>query len=406
MVIFYFENNEVILENMKDRKFARYIGWFIFAVALITIYKTIDSVGIVFSWLQGILQVLAPFGFAALLAYLLYFPCRRIEGKLIKTKWKVISKRARFISIIIMYVIVIVAIILLLKVIFPLLYESLIDLAGSLPNYYNRAIELLEGQPTDSIWKKIDAVSYVKKLEEFNLTETIVGFADMNNIGKYLNTIKNFASTIFDVFITLVVSFYLLAERRDIKSFAKNLFHAICSEKTYNRISRYYEKLNDIFYKFITAQIFDAIIVGIITGVAMAIMHVKYAGLLGFIIGLFNIIPYFGAIIAVLFAVILTIFTGGLSQALWLALVVIILQQIDANIINPKILGDSLNISKILIILSVTLFGALFGVVGMFLAVPMIGLIKVFVFDFIEEKEKEKELEEVKTKAVSKEAKK
>lgn len=391
---------------MKDRKFARYIGWFIFAVALITIYKTIDSVGIVFTWFKGLLQILAPFGFAILLAYLLYFPCRRIEKWIRKSKLKIISNRARLLSIVIMYIIVIIAIILLVKGIFPLLYESLVDLARSLPNYYNRAVEMLEAKPEDSILTKINAISYVKKLEEINLAENIMNFADLNNIGKYISTIKSFASAIFDVFITLVVSFYLLNERSDIKSFFKNLFHSTCSEKTYNRISRYYDKLNDIFYKFITAQVFDGVIVGIITGVAMAIMHVKYAGLLGFIIGLFNIIPYFGAIIAVVFAVILTIFTGGISQALWLALVVIILQQVDANIINPKILGDSLNISKILIIFSVTLFGALFGIVGMFLAVPMIGLIKVFVLDFIEEREKEKELEEVKISVEDKREKK
>ena len=378
---------------MKDRKFAKYVGWFIFAVALITIYKTIDSVGIVFKWFQGLVKLLAPFGFAVLLAYLLYFPCRKIEKWIRKSKWKVISKRARGLAITIIYVIVIIAIILLFKVIFPLLYESLIELAKSLPNYYNKAIELLESQPEDSLLTKIDTVSYVKRLEEINASEMIINFLNYDNISKYIKTITSFAGAIFDLFITLVVSFYILTERTDIKSFCKNLFHAIFSEKGYNRISRYYGKLNDIFYKFITAQIFDAFIVGIITTVAMNIMHVKYAGLLGFLIGLFNIIPYFGAIIAVGFAVILTIFTGGLAQALWLALVVIVLQQIDANIINPKILGDSLNISRILIVFSVTLFGAWFGVVGMFLAVPMIGLIKVFVLDFIEEREKEKELE-------------
>ena len=122
----------------------------------------------------------------------------------------------------------------------------------------------------------------------------------------------------------------------------------------------------------------------------MLIMNVKYAGLLGFLIGLFNIIPYFGAIVAVGIAVVVTIFTGGIAKALWLLLVIIILQQIDANIINPKILGDSLDISRILIIFSVTIFGAWFGVVGMFLAVPLIGLIKIFVLDFIDEREKEK----------------
>ncbi|MBR2289093.1 MAG: AI-2E family transporter [Clostridia bacterium] len=387
---------------MKDRRFAKYVGWFIFAVALITIYKTIDSVGIVFEWFQGLFKILAPFGLAVLLAYLLYFPCRKIENLIRKAKWKFISNRARWLSIIIIYIIVILAIVLLFKVILPLLYESVIDLANSLPNYYNRAIELLESQPEDSILTKIDAVSYVKKLEEVNVSEMIIDFVDFNNISKYIKTITSFAGVIFDIFITLVVSFYIITERGDIKNFCKNLFGAICSEKGYNRISRYYGKLNDIFYKFITAQIFDAIIVGIITSIAMLIMNVKYAGLLGFLIGLFNIIPYFGAIIAVGFAVILTIFTGGLGKALWLALVIIILQQIDANIINPKILGDSLNISRILIVFSVTLFGAWFGIIGMFLAVPMIGLIKVFVLDFIEEKNKEKELEAVKETAKKK----
>ena len=380
---------------MKNRKFAKYVGWLMFAIVLITIYKTIDSLGIIVVWLKNLLKILAPFGFAVLLAYLLYFPCRKIESWIRKIQVKPIAKRARGLSITIIYVIVIVAIVLLFKVIFPLLYESILDLAKSLPNYYNKAIELLEAQPEESLLTKIDVVSYVKRLEKINIAEMIIEFADFDNISRYIKTITSFAGVIFDVFITLVVSYYILTERADIKSFAKNLFHATLSEKGYNKISRYYEKLNDIFYKFITAQIFDAILVGIITTIAMMIMNVKYAGLLGFLIGLFNIIPYFGAIIAVLFSVVLTIFTGGLAQALWLALVIIVLQQIDANIINPKILGDSLNISRILIVFSVTLFGAWFGVVGMFLAVPMIGLIKVFVFDFIEEREKEKELEKI-----------
>ena len=125
----------------------------------------------------------------------------------------------------------------------------------------------------------------------------------------------------------------------------------------------------------------------------MTIMNVKYAVLLGFIIGLFNIIPYFGAIVGVAIAIIITIFTGGWAKALWLALVIIILQQIDANIINPKILGNSLKISRILIIFSITFFGAYFGVLGMFLGVPIIALIKVYILDVISERLKEKNQE-------------
>ena len=119
-------------------------------------------------------------------------------------------------------------------------------------------------------------------------------------------------------------------------------------------------------------------------------MKVKYAVLLGFLIGLFNIIPYFGAIIAVAISILITLITGGLSQAIGMAIVVIILQQIDANIINPRITGSSLEISPLLVIFAVTIGGAYFGVVGMFLAVPVIAVIKIIVNDFIDFKMSEK----------------
>lgn len=128
----------------------------------------------------------------------------------------------------------------------------------------------------------------------------------------------------------------------------------------------------------------------------MSLLGVKYAVLLGFIIGLFNLIPYLGAIIAIVLAVIITIFTGGINQAIWMAIIVIILQQIDANIINPKIIGNSLKISPILIVFSVTVIGAYFGIMGMFLAVPIVAVIKLIINDYINYKEvlKKEKIEE------------
>ena len=120
----------------------------------------------------------------------------------------------------------------------------------------------------------------------------------------------------------------------------------------------------------------------------MSIIGVKYAVLLGFIIGLFNIIPYFGAIIAIALSILITVITGGLSQAIIMAIIVIILQQIDANIINPKIIGNSLEISPLLIIFAVTVGGAYFGVLGMFLAVPVVAVLKIVVNDYLEYKNK------------------
>ena len=148
------------------------------------------------------------------MAYLLYFPCRRIERWIRKAKWKFISNRARGLSITIIYILLVLAIVLLFKVIFPLLYESIIELAKSLPNYYNKAIELLEKQSENSILSKIDAINYVKKLEEINIPEMIISFVEFDNISRYIKTITSFAGAIFDIFITLVVSFYILSESK------------------------------------------------------------------------------------------------------------------------------------------------------------------------------------------------
>ena len=123
-------------------------------------------------------------------------------------------------------------------------------------------------------------------------------------------------------------------------------------------------------------------------------MKIKYATLLGFVIGMFNIIPYFGAIVAIAISIIITIFTGGITQAIWLAIIIIVLQQIDANIINPRILGNSLNLSPILVIFSVTVGGAYFKLLGMFLGVPVIALLKIILTEYIEEKNAVKTIQE------------
>ena len=130
----------------------------------------------------------------------------------------------------------------------------------------------------------------------------------------------------------------------------------------------------------------------------MSIMGIKYAPLLGFFIGLFNMIPYVGAIIAVAISALITLITGGISQTIWMLIVVIILQQIDANIINPNIIGQSLKISPLLVIFAITIGGAYFGILGMFLAVPVIAVIKILIEDFIDwklaKKETKKEIQE------------
>lgn len=355
--------------------------WFILAVALIVVYMVLKNLGGVSKWISGLLSVLGPFLMAILLAYLLYIPCRKIEK--IFRKSRLLKKKARGLSVLVVYVVVVLLIVLLIKTVIPTVTESVIDLATNLPSYYDTAIEYVEEIPDDSIISRETVEGIIEKVQDIKIEEILT----LDNISMYVEKAVGFANGLFNVVVTVIVSIYILLERTEILTYLRRLTKSMFPQDTYRRIDRYFIKGNTIFFKYVSSQVLDAIIVGIIMSIALSIMHVKYAILLGTMIGLFNLIPFFGAIVAVALAGVITLFTGGFTQALWVIVVLVILQQIDANILNPKIVGDALEISKILIILSVTVAGAYFGILGMFLGVPVVAVIKMMLDDYIENNE-------------------
>lgn len=366
----------------KNNVWGKWLYWFVFAVAVIVVYKTLDNFKDITDWLKGILDVLMPFIVGILISYILYIPCKKVEKIYSKSKVKLIKKKARGLSVFTVYLIVLILLILAIQFIVPTLATSITDLANNLVGYYNNTMENLDNIPEDSILRKIDIGKIAESLSNIKIEEII----NIETVMEYAKGALGIATGIFEFFVSLIVSVYILIERTQILQFIKKLAGAIFKEKTYNAIGKYFNNTNSVFFKFLSSQLLDAIIVGILTSIAMMILGVKYAILLGFLIGLSNLIPYFGAIVGVGISIIITIFTGGITQAIWLAIVVIILQQIDANIINPKIVGDSLKISPLLVIFAVTVGGAYFGMFGMFLAVPIFTVLKIFIEDYIDYK--------------------
>lgn len=368
----------------KNNTWGKWLYWFIFAVAVITVYKTLDNFSNIANWIKGILDVLMPFIIGIFIAYIFYIPCRNMENIFTKSKFKIIRKKARPISIFVIYLIALIIIVLAINFIVPALATSVTDLANNLVNYYNNTIEGFKNIPEDSILRKIDIEKIANSLANINIEE----FINLDTITQYAKGAIGIANGLFDFFVSLIVSVYILLERKQILDFIKKLAGVIFKEKTYNALGKYFNNTNAIFFKFLSSQILDGFVIGVLTSIAMMILGVRYAILLGFLIGLSNLIPYFGAIVGVGIAIIITIFTGGITQAIWLAIIVIILQQIDANIINPKIVGNSLKISPLLVIFAVTVGGAYFGVLGMFLAVPVFTVLKILIQDYIEYKNK------------------
>lgn len=358
----------------------KWIYWFSLALAVIVVYKFLDNFTEIGIFISNLFGVLMPFILGTLIAYILYIPCKKVEECYLRNR--VLKRCARGLSIFTVYLIIILILFILVNVILPPMVSSVTDLLNHLPGYYNTIINLINDLPEDSFLVKINAQEIVNKISQIDLEK----YLSAENLTGYIKGVISVASGIFDVFVTIIISIYILRERDMILKFLKRATSTLFKEETYELISKYFNKTNGIFFNFISGQLIDAVIIGVVTTIAMLIMKVQYAALLGFLIGLFNLIPFFGAIVAVGIAIFITICTGGLGQAIWLAIVVIILQQIDANIINPKIIGDKLKISPILVVFSVTFAGAYFGVLGMFLAVPIVAILKIVINDYLENK--------------------
>lgn len=375
---------------MNKKEWRKWLYWFSFAVAVIAVYKIISSVTSIFGVFGSFFEVIAPFLMALLLAYILYMPCKGIENALKTSRIKFLDKHSRGLSVFLTYLITFLTIFIIINFVIPNVVTSIRDLISNIPNYYDSALEYFDNLEEGSILAKLNVNKYIKELEQIDVLNEVVKWIDLENINSYIQGIVGATKFVFDLFVTVVVSVYMLLERNDIKSFLSNLSGAIFSKKANESISRYFKKTNSIFFSYISGQIIDAIVVGFIIGIALSFMKVKYGILLGFLVGVFNIIPYFGAIFAVGLTIVITIFTGGIAKAIAVGIVIILLQQIDANIINPKILGTSLNLSPILVIFAVSVGGSYFGVLGMFLGVPAIAFIKLLINNFIEYRNKKR----------------
>ena len=367
------------MENKKE-KIRKWSYWFVLGLALIIVYKCLDNFNDVTTVIGNFLNIIAPFFVGIFIAYILYIPCRKFETFFRKSKVKFLKRKARTFSIIAVYLIILLIIAILFSVILPVVWNSVTDFVSNIQTYYEMAIERYNDLPQDSILKSEQVNDFINNIQHIDLKE----YFNFDKIMEYISSAISAVTGIVDVFVAVIVSIYVLAERGKILTFVKRLAEALFKERTYKNLDKYYKHSNEIFFKFIASQFLDAVVVGILTTIAMSIMGIRYAPLLGFFIGLFNMIPFVGAIIAVGISAIITLITGGLSQAIWMLIVVIILQQIDANIINPKIVGKSLKISPILVLLGVTIGGAYFGILGMFLAVPAIAIIKILIEDFVD----------------------
>lgn len=361
---------------------------FLFIVGIIIVYKYIDSFSVITTFFSNIIGILSPFIIGFVIAYILNLPTKKINGFLDEIIGKAYAKNKKIklklntykLSVLLIYIFAVVLISLVLKLIIPPLYKNIADLCQNMPSYISSAVAYIETLPLENILPAID----IDEIISFASVRRFFASIDLSSIGKYAQSVMGVTSNVINIFIGIIISIYMLLDKDKIKKFMSDFSTAFFPEKIDKTIKLYLKEANDTFPRFISCQLIDAVVVSTLASILLSLLKVKYSLVLGIMLGVFNLIPYFGAIIACVISIVITLFTGGVFKALWTAVTLLIIQQIDGNIIGPKIMGDQLDISPLLVIFAVTVGGGLFGIIGMLISVPVVAVIKRFLTGSVE----------------------
>ena len=344
------------------------------------IYKTLDNFSQITTAISKFLLVISPLLYGLLFAYFLYIPHQKIELLCRRSKAKFISKRARGLSILTIFILLILIITLVISFVLPIIIKSIIDLAGSIPGYLNLILDYLDSIPGDSIWFSLNIADTLRESSGVFLNNYI----NPGRIEQVARGVINLAGEVFSLLLGLIIALYILLELEKIITFFKRLSVVLLKNETVrDRVQKYLKQVNEVLFTFIASKGLDSIINLVVITSTLLIFNVPYAFLLGLIAGLLNFIPYLGSLIAVIIISVITLITGGLSQAVKVVIPLLVFQQLDGNFIEPKIMKSSLKISPILVILAVVVGGAYFGIIGMFLAVPIVAIIKQVLIEYI-----------------------
>lgn len=368
------------------QKYSTWFLAFLFVSGIIVVYKTVDNFNFIFSYIGRIINALSPFITGFIIAYLLNTPIKKFQGFLIKSNSKLLKNHSKGISITAIYLILVIALTVILRLIVPAISKNLYDLYLNIPDYLTVILQKI------SEWQKRFDINIIH-FDKESAISAIQGFIknlNLSEIGKYAQGVLSLTSGVITTFISIIISIYMLADKQLISAGIKRLLNLFLAREKAEKFTEYAAKTNDIFSKYIFSIVMDCLIIGILSTIILSILKVKYAMILGLIMGVLSLIPYFGAIIAVILCIVITLLTGGLLQAIWVAIALIVLQQIDGNFIGPKIMGNMLEARPLLIIFAVTLGGGLFGIWGMLLSVPIVMVIKMLLEDLIAAKESEK----------------
>jgi len=355
----------------NKKKLKSMIPYYLLAMAVIISFIILNEIAVVAGFLAWAWNVLTPFLYGFILAYIVNIPISGIQGLLIKTKISFFIKHQKLMSVLIMLLTLIILTSLILMLIIPAIADSIAFFIDSMPVYYENIVLGFE---------------FINNLDMFDFeinADTILGllgglFADFSieSILSPINALLAIPGMILTGFIAFISSIYILVEKNKFKGFLRRMFQVYTNETICNVVMDYASRLNKNVRQYINTQTLDGVILGTLATVQLLLFGSPYALILGLMLGILNYIPYFGSIIGTIIAIVVVMFTQGMAIGAIVAVTLLITQMLDANVIQPRLMSGSFSLSPLLVIISVTVGGAVAGIFGMLISIPIVAVLK------------------------------
>ena len=361
--------------------------WVLFACICCALGVIVIKFDHIFMFIARFIGLLTPLFYALVIVFIINIPMKHIERKIVEYFPRIEGKKyLRAISIVSSFILVITIVSVIVMLLAPQIYDSIGGLVVNISGIIDNVEDFFNGLLTSA------GIDYQITLD----TIFSMPWEDLfNNIQAYINTfinqfIKNargFSGTIGNLFVGFMLSLYLLSGKEGFLVGLKKALYAVFGTKLSKQILRIGRLSNDIFEHFISGQLIEMFILAGIFYIGLSIFRIPYALLISVITGISGIIPIFGAIVAMTFGCILVLgYTMKISQVVLFIILFQVIQQFENNVIYPRVVGSSVGLPGIFVLMSIIVFGDLFGAVGMIIAVPSMAVIYSLASEFVNER--------------------
>ncbi len=383
-----------IREMLSDWKYVKLCLYIVFTASLLYIlYFIIKNFNDVLHWISSffgsITAAFSPLIIGLIIAYLLSPLVEFINRKLVSRLFfnlpadpiKLEKRRGvqRTISILITFLIIFVIICVIIYafaflIVGELVFTSIQNMIESIIDYFLKYETVFRG------WLEAipNNTEIEERIQDF-ATDAVNWITDNFSTAAVFHFVAGISGGILNTVLGLVVSIYLLKDKDFFLRLWRKTLHLVLPMRANAVVTETLSDINRVVSQFVRGQLLDAVIIAILSSIGLSLIGLDFAVFIGCFAGLCNIIPYFGPVISIIPAALVGLLTGGLPQGLLAILVLVVIQQIDANIIYPRVVGSSVGLHPLFVLISVVVGGYFWGIFGMILAVPTAAIVKVFI---------------------------